>query len=406
MYNKRYSIRLLFNANKVYDRQVTAGIGEFLQGAQCDWDIFLEEDFHSAKHNLNEIKCDGIIADFDDPDIEQALSHCDIPVVGVGSSYRDISKYPPLPYVATDNDALVKCAYEHLKKSGLRQFAFYGLPEEETNRYSCEREQAFCELVQADGFQPFVYRGQSTQQGTWSQAMHQLKYWIQSLPQPIGIIAVTDSRARHVLQCCDHLGIFVPDQSAVIGIDNEKMARNLNRVSLSSVGQGTHQMGYQAAKFLHKMLQGQVSEAKQVLIGPTGVFARQSSDFKALQDPNVIQAMHYIRQNACRGIKVEQVVDYVGISRSNLEKRFLDEHGHSIHHELHQTKFNRAKDLLRATVLPTSEIAKISGYPSLQYLYTVFNKNLQQTPKDYRLAHHQSQAESISQEPVQAVTDL
>ncbi|OUS34120.1 XylR family transcriptional regulator, partial ['Osedax' symbiont bacterium Rs2_46_30_T18] len=65
MFNKRYSIRLLFNANKVYDRQVVAGIGEYLQGAQCDWDIFLEEDFHSSQHNLANLQCDGIIADYD-----------------------------------------------------------------------------------------------------------------------------------------------------------------------------------------------------------------------------------------------------------------------------------------------------------------------------------------------------
>ncbi|MCJ8340844.1 MAG: DNA-binding transcriptional regulator [Pseudomonadales bacterium] len=397
MFSKRYSIRLLFNANKVYDRQVVAGIGEYLQSAQCDWDIFLEEDFHSAKDNLADLGCDGIIADYDDPLIQQALHNSTIPVVAVGSSYRDQSFYPNIPYVATDNDALVECAYQHLKKSGLRQFAFYGLPDEDTCRYSLERERAYRDLVLKDGFTAHVYRGKNTAHSTWSQSMAQLKAWLKSLPQPIGIIAVTDSRARHLLQCCEHLGIFVPDQTAVIGIDNEKMARYLNRVSLSSVGQGTHQMGYRAAHSLHQMLQGQASEAKQFVIGPTGVFSRQSSDFKSLQDPNVIQAMHYIRQNACRGIKVEQVVDYVGISRSNLEKRFLEEHGYSIHHELHQTKFNRAKDLLRTTTLASSEIATLCGYPSLQYLYTVFNKNLQQTPREYRLQQANQDAETTEE---------
>ncbi len=110
----------------------------------------------------------------------------------------------------------------------------------------------------------------------------------------------------------------------------------------------------------------------------------QSSDFKALKDPYVIQAMHYIRHNACKGIKVDQVLTYVGISRSNMENRFKLERGHSIHQELHNAKLNRACQLLISTSLPIAEISELCGYPSLQYMYSVFKKNLNQTPKDYR----------------------
>ncbi|MEZ9591111.1 XylR family transcriptional regulator [Vibrio breoganii] len=101
--DRKYRINLLFNANKVYDRQVIEGIGEYLQATQCDWDIFLEEDFTTHLENVQAWQGDGIIADFDNPEIERLLSNSNIPVVGVGGSYQSENDYPDVPYVATDN---------------------------------------------------------------------------------------------------------------------------------------------------------------------------------------------------------------------------------------------------------------------------------------------------------------
>ena len=94
--------------------------------------------------------------------------------------------------------------------------------------------------------------------------------------------------------------------------------------------------------------------------------------------------MHYIRRNASRGAKVEQVTDFVGISRSNLEQRFRAERGHSIHTELHNQKLVRACKMLVDTQVNPTEIANICGYPSLQYMYAVFKRHFGQTPKEYR----------------------
>ena len=94
--------------------------------------------------------------------------------------------------------------------------------------------------------------------------------------------------------------------------------------------------------------------------------------------------MHFIRQNAARGIKVEQVLDYVGISRSNLEQRFKDERGHSIHTEIHNEKLEKACNMLVIGNMSTTEVANVCGYPSLQYMYAVFKKHFGQTPREYR----------------------
>ncbi len=95
MFEKRHRITLLFNANKAYDRQVVEGVGEYLQASQSEWDIFIEEDFRTRLENIKDWLGDGVIADFDDPVIEQLLSGVDVPIVGVGGSYHSAEHYPP-----------------------------------------------------------------------------------------------------------------------------------------------------------------------------------------------------------------------------------------------------------------------------------------------------------------------
>lgn len=398
MFQSRHSITLLFNANKVYDRQVIEGIGHYLQTSKVDWDIYLEEDFLTRLENINDWAGDGIIADFDDAEIRTALADLTVPVIGIGGSYQDKNDYPSGPYVATDNLAVVDAAYNHLKQKGLEQFAYYGLPHDKDHRWSEEREKAISELTKQDGYSCQVYLGHNTSPDTWQYSMNRLADWIQSLPKPIGIVAVTDSRARHLLQACDHLGIAVPDQISIVGIDNDDIARYLSRISLSSVTQGCFEMGYKAAKFLHRKLDGIEIKNNIIKVPPTGVAERQSSDFKALNDPHVIQAMQFIRQNACRGIKVDQVTDYVGISRSNLENRFVAERGHSIHTELHNEKLTRACKMLKETSVPTKEVACICGYPSLQYMYAIFKKHFDVTPTQFRDNHNKNKVASLAYE--------
>jgi len=394
---KNYRIALLFNANKAYDRQVIKGVGEYLQATQCDWDIFFEENFCTNLAKIKDWVGDGIIADLDDPDIRSLVSDLDIPVVGVGGSYENEKDYPNVPYIGTDNKNLVETAFLHLMDKGLEHFAFYSLPDGPTNRWAAEREKAFKSMLTRENYSGSVYRGNITTAESWQYDMNRLADWLQRLPTPVGIIAVTDARARHLLQVCEHLEIMVPDKVAIIGIDNEELTRYLTRVSLSSVGQGCKAMGYAAAKTLHQRLlkatengsqdKNRQAQLPRIIIPAAKVFERQSSDFQAIKDPQVIRAMHYIRNNAYNGIKVEQVLDHLRISRSNLEIRFKEERGHSVHQEIHNAKLKRACQLLNSTTIAIAEIPDLCGYPSLQYMYTVFKKDIEMTPKEYRMVN-------------------
>lgn len=133
MIEQSYKIALLFNANKIYDRGVMQGIGQFIQASQCTWDIFVEDDFVYHKNSIESLLIDGIIADFDDLETVELLKDIDVPIVAVGGSYQNSDYYPNLPYVATDNYALIEAAFLHLKQKGIDQFAFYGYPAETEN---------------------------------------------------------------------------------------------------------------------------------------------------------------------------------------------------------------------------------------------------------------------------------
>ncbi|NKI68269.1 substrate-binding domain-containing protein [Collimonas pratensis] len=401
-----HRIALLFNGNKIFDRDIIAGIGEYLSSTRAAWDLFLEEDFRCRLQGIERWQGHGIIADFDDPAACEALAKVSLPVVAVGGSYADASGYPAdTPYVATDNFKLVKLAYDHLIEAGLRRFACFSLPEAAVNRWAQEREKAFATLMQRDGMQGEIYRGVGTSAPSWDTAVEQQIAWLQTLPKPIGIIAVSDARARQLLQACLCAGIAVPEQVALIGIDNDPLARILTRVPLSSVIQGTREMGRTAAHLLHQMLQvggGARLAGTRILVPPAGINVLASSRHEALNHPHVMQAMHFIRQYACQGIKTEQVADYVGVSRSSLEWYFRRELGRSVHDEILRFKLDAAKGMLeeqqaqgQEQARSIAEIAVSCGFTSLQYMHAVFKRELACTPREYqdRMATHGSQTE-------------
>ena len=381
---QRFKVALLFKANKIYDRGVIEGIGQYIQASQCTWDIFMEDEFIYHSDTIKNLSIDGIIADYDDPETVELLKNIEVPIIGVGSSYQNPEDYPNVPYVATDNNALIENAFLHLKQKGIDQFAFYGYPTAQKKHWSVERLNAFIQLMEKYEHKPNFYLGDQIHSYNWGVSQEKLCGWIKTLPLHTGIIAVTDARARHLLQACEYLKIAVPDQLCIIGIDNEELIQYLSRVSLSSVVQGTKQIGYQAAKLLHKRLLDQPVSNKPMLIQPLKIEERRSTDYRSLQDPLVIQAMHFIRHRATQGIKTEQVLDHLRVSRSNLEQRFKEEMHKTIHQIIHEEKLARAKQLLHLTDLPIQEIAEVCGYPSLQYFYAVFKKELNLTPKAFR----------------------
>jgi LacI family transcriptional regulator len=289
-----------------------------------------------------------------------------------------------VPYVATDNFKLINLAYQHLVEVGLSRFALFSLPAAKENRWAQEREVAFRTLMDRDNIEADIFRGQGTSARSWSGAVAQQIAWLKSLPKPIGIIAVNDARARQLLQACHIAGIEVPEQVALIGIDNDPLARILSRVPLSSVIQGSNEIGRCAARMLDQMLGGGNLSGTRIMVPPVGVNVLSSSCHAPGNNPRVMRARHFIRQNACHGIKGDQVAAYVGVSRSSLESYFQQELGCSVHDDILRHKLEAASNLLAHSNCSTADIALRCGFTSFQYLLSVFKRELGCTPREYR----------------------
>jgi LacI family transcriptional regulator len=382
---KVHRIALLFNANKIFDHEVMAGIAAYLGRTRAVLDLFLEEDFLLRLSGIEHWQGDGIIANYDDPAVAEALSRCNVAVVAVGGSYADEAKYPAgVPYVATDNFKLVELARQHLIDVGLQQFAMFSVPATGENRWAQEREDAFRSLMQADRLRPEIFRGCGTSAHSWDGAVQGQIDWLRSLPKPIGIVAVSDARARQLLQACTLADIEVPEQVAIIGIDNDPLVRMLTRIPLSSVIQSTQEMGRAAAHLLTQMLHGVRLPEKRIVVPPAGINVLASSQYKYIKHPNVMRARHFIRQYACQGIKTEQVAEHVGMSRSSLESYFREELGCSVHELIMSVKLEAAKAGLESGNCSIEDVALDSGFTSIQYLHLVFKRELGCTPRAYR----------------------
>jgi LacI family transcriptional regulator len=186
------------------------------------------------------------------------------------------------------------------------------------------------------------------------------------------------------LQACIIAGIEVPEQVAIIGIDNDPLVRRLTRIPLSSVIHGAQEVGRAAAHLMEQMLHGVRPPNTPIVVPPAGVDVHASSLYQLIKHPNVMRARHFIRQYACQGIKTEQVAEHVGVSRSTLDADFRHELGCSVHDVILSFKLNAAKAGLESGDCSIADVALGSGLTSIHNMHRVFKRELGCTPRAYR----------------------
>ncbi|MEN9361564.1 MAG: hypothetical protein RL095_3099 [Verrucomicrobiota bacterium] len=378
----RRKVAIILQLWNNYDRCILEGIASWCRESR-NWLVFVEEIAQSRLPELRGRGFDGLIVNFDISDIGAAVAGLEIPVVGLGGGAGDYDAGSGIPYIATDNHRIGSLAAEHLLERGLRHFAFCGYPRSRTNPWVQERAEGFAERLAGHGYDCPVFKGSFLRQEQWEGTQRELVTWLQSLPRPLGVMACFDARARQVLEACRSLGFKVPDEVAVIGVDNDVIC-DLADPPLSSVEQGCRQIGRQAAATLEEMMEGSLPETLFRRMPPLGVVKRQSSDLIYVDDAAVAEALRMIRQGACSGLQVAGILDKLRISRSTLDKRFRAAIGRSADEEIRRVRLDTAKDLLCRTELRLHDIALRAGYSHEQYLSAVFNKELGTTPAQYR----------------------
>ena len=208
--------------------------------------------------------------------------------------------------------------------------------------------------------------------------------WLADLPKPVGIMACNDDRGREVLEACRAAEVRIPEEAAVIGVDNDELLCELSDPPLSSVTLGAERAGFEAAALLDQLMAGRRKRAGQIVARALGVVARRSTEVVLHDDQEIAAALRFIHDNAGQPIRVYDVVASLGDARRTLEIRFQQVLGRSIHEEIRRARLERAKRLLLETDLPLPKVAKASGFGSPSYLAVVFQKDVGQSPMKYR----------------------
>lgn len=299
-----------------------------------------------------------------------------------------------LPSVLPDNRAIGRLAAEHLLARGLERIGFCGFV---GHGYSDQRLAGAEQLARRRGVTVQVYpQAEHSHPHKGSADFHDLERsnlmaWLEALPKPIGVICANDMRARHVLAACQWTGIAVPEQVAIIGVDGDEVLCETAVPALSSVAIDFEQLGHEAAALLDRLMRGERAPRRPILLPPIGVIARQSSDILAIGDPDLAQALRFIRENAADDeLTVDRVLAEVPLSRRSLERRFRQVLGRTPQAEITRIRVERARRLLARSDLPMPHVAARSGFRSAARLSVVFHRETGQTPTAYRRHHRDS----------------
>lgn len=371
-----------------YDRGILQGIGAYVRDHRT-WSVVIEEIPHQCIPDLREWRGDGLIVNFDDRVLTEVIRGVELPIVGVGGGSGWHDDRSGIPYVATDDGMIGRMAAEHLIERGLKNFAFCGYPADRINVWDTHRARSFAARLNEDGFACGIFNGHFSSDGAlrhWGLMREELANWLRTLPKPVGLMASCDWRARHVLEACRVADLRVPDDVAVIGVDNDPIC-DLADPPLSSVEQGHYQIGYTAAEVLDRMMSGQPASRQRYSVPPVGLIMRQSTNILAVPDKDVAAALRMIRDHACRQVKAEAVAQSVGLSRSTLDRRFREHIGRTVDEEMRRVRLLRAKELLARTDWTVQRVAHESGFGNEQYLSVVMRKDTLLTPAQYRQSH-------------------
>jgi LacI family transcriptional regulator len=382
-------IALVYDARRAYDLKVMAGVASYLQENrhQPSYSVNIVEQSTLKDRPLADVRTwqgDGIIADVDDPAVAYWVGRSRLPTVAFGCGSRGAIQEPAIPYFHTDGRAIARVAADHLLDRGFRCFAYCGYAPSRTTGWSQEREDAFVEYVRRRGGSCDVFRDPRRPADEWAATERGLGEWLMRLPKPVGVMAAHDELGRQVLEVCRADDLRVPQDVAVVGVDNNELLCLLSTPALSSVEQGARGLGYAAAMLLDELIQGAKPRQRQHVVDPVAVVTRRSTNVLAITDPKVAQALTFIQDHACDSIKVPQVAAAVAISRSGLEKRFASVLGYTIGTAIRRAQLERTRRLVLETDLALKQIAAETGFRSVQHMTTLYTRTLGVTPARHR----------------------
>ena len=330
---------------------------------------------------------DGILARVHSPRVGRALARLRVPVV-------DMLEEVPIrgvPQIVVDDREVVRLALDHLLERGLRAVAFLGL---RSVRYSDVRRRHLVEQCRARArdLEAAATGGRACpltllidERAATQPHETAIGAWIETLPRPIGLVCCNDVWAGNAVAACRDRGIDVPDQVALVGVDDDPLVCQVSATPLTSVDPNTFQIGYQAARLLHGMLTGGPAPPPLTYVAPAGVVTRRSTDVLAFPDREVARLVRHVRDNACAGLTVGRMVRSLGVSRRTLERLFARHVGHSPSDEIRHVRLMRVRQLLGDTDAGLDTISRVAGFAYAESMRRAFKAEFGMSPRAYRL---------------------
>ena len=324
---------------------------------------------------------DGILVRIDNKAMEDAVLSTGLPALDLRSSQPN----PRVPVLGVDNEIIARMAFEHLHDAGFVHYAFCGM-RRHTNVYDDLRREYFQRFVQDAGLTCFDFPAEKVplRGNVRDNDLKAIARWLEKLPIPTAVLACKDDRGIQVLEAARLIGRKIPDELAVLSVDNDPFFCNLSDPPLSSIDTNSAFIGCQAADQLCRMMNGEARPSQPILFPPREVIERRSTDILAISNVKEAEILGYMREVALAGLSVREVADYFDVSVGYLEmlsKRYFHR---SPKQEMLRVQISEAKKLLSRTNLALHHVAAQSGFRSISYFMTTFKRIVHLTPLAYR----------------------
>lgn len=365
--------------SRAYGRSLLAGIAEYAKRngpwAFCHNEPFYSKDVSMSSQEILDWNPDGVITRSEEH--LELLCHHEIPMV---AAIHLEDEHKGIPQIKGDNEAMGAMAGEYLINLGYHHFAFCGFNHQFWSRQRCL---AFVKTVTEAGYTTDIFSGED--ESLSSDAVQRtMVEWLQALVKPVGVMVCNDDRGKQLIEAAKIAGVRVPDEVAIIGVDNDEVVCDLCYPSLSSIKLDNVQAGYQAARLLDMIMEGKRPDTEEIIVHPIGVVARQSTDIYCVNDPEVSSALEYIRDHSREMIQVSDVAESVCLSRRALQLRFKSSLGYSVHERIKKEKINRMAELLTETNMSIIEIALNLGFSNINHVSRFFKQEKGLSPHAYR----------------------
>ena len=378
---KLKKIALLMSKSIGYNRDVIEGIYAFSQN-HYDW-VFLDArpDLTSLE-SIREWQPDGIIGHIFDPELAERLAQLDVPIINTTDSLTQLN----YPLSDVNHFEVGAMAGDYLKSLGIVNFGYLGSGQ---LQYSRQRLSGFSDAVESDVDSCHVeYLPRLADMTEFKKARNKIRVWVSKLPKPVGVFCSNDVPARDLTDLCRQEGLRVPEDVAILGVDNDLVECRLSRPPLSSIEIPAAKIGYNAANMLHQLIENGADSAVKVFTpSPIRVVERESTNMNAVNDDEVRKVLLFIQKNFATMQSLDDIMPHVSLGRRSIELRVKKVTGLSMLEILHKSRVEHAKALLTHKDGTISTVAEACGYQSSRTFSQTFKKIVGSSPSSYARSH-------------------